>query len=193
MDHSRISLDVRAALAQEGSRSWTTPRSRSTQALRERFLEEIFPVLTPLAVDPGHPFPYISTLSLSIAVGLRDPESGERRFARVKVPQILPRLIVVEPSRFVLIDQVIEANLDALFLGMEIIDHHLFRVTRNADLAIEEDEADDLLMAIEEEAAASAKPSGSRSNGRCRRRHGACSTASGCARTTPSRSAGCST
>ena len=82
---------------------------------------------------------------------MRDPESGERRFARVKVPQILPRLIVVEPSRFVLIDQVIEANLDALFLGMEIIDHHLFRVTRNADLAIEEDEADDLLLAIEEE------------------------------------------
>ena len=121
------------------------------QALRERFLDEIFPVLTPLAVDPGHPFPYISTLSLSIAVGLRDPESGEHRFARVKVPQILPRLIVVEPSRFVLIDQVIEANLDALFLGMEIIDHHLFRVTRNADLSIEEDEADDLLMAIEEE------------------------------------------
>ena len=151
-DHSRISLDVRAALAHEGIEIVdyaTIPQHH--QALRERFLEEIFPVLTPLAVDPGHPFPYISTLSLSIAVGLRDPESGERRFARVKVPQILPRLIVVEPSRFVLIDQVIEANLDALFLGMEIIDHHLFRVTRNADLAIEEDEADDLLMAIEEE------------------------------------------
>ena len=151
-DHSRISLDVRAALAQEGIEIVDYAAiPQHHQALRERFLEEIFPVLTPLAVDPGHPFPYISTLSLSIAVGLRDPESGEHRFARVKVPQILPRLIVVEPSRFVLIDQVIEANLDALFLGMEIIDHHLFRVTRNADLAIEEDEADDLLMAIEEE------------------------------------------
>jgi polyphosphate kinase len=151
-DLSRIALDVRAALAQEGIEIvdyGAIPQHH--QKLRERFLEEIFPVLTPLAVDPGHPFPYISTLSLSIAVGLHDPESGERRFARVKVPQILPRLIEIEPSRFVLIDQVIEANLDALFLGMEILETHLFRVTRNADLAIEEDEADDLLMAIEEE------------------------------------------
>jgi polyphosphate kinase len=120
-------------------------------ALRQRFIDEIFPVLTPLAVDPGHPFPYISTLSLSIAVGLRDPETGERRFARVKVPPILARLIEIERHRYVLIDQVIEANLDLLFSGMEILEHHLFRVTRNADLAIEEDEADDLLMAIEEE------------------------------------------
>ena len=120
-------------------------------ALRQRFIDEIFPVLTPLAVDPGHPFPYISTLSLSIAVGLRDPESGERSFARVKVPQILPRLIEAEPNHYVLIDQVIEANLDLLFSGMEVLEHHLFRVTRNADLAIEEDEADDLLLAIEEE------------------------------------------
>jgi polyphosphate kinase len=119
--------------------------------LRQRFLDEIYPVLTPLAVDPGHPFPYISTLSLSIAVGLRDPETDETRFARVKVPQILPRLIEIEPGRFVLLDQVIEANLDTLFTGMEIVEHHLFRVTRNADLAIEEDEADDLLLAIEEE------------------------------------------
>jgi polyphosphate kinase len=119
--------------------------------LRQRFLDEIYPVLTPLAVDPGHPFPYISTLSLSIAVGLRDPETHETRFARVKVPPILPRLIEVEPNHFVLIDQIIEANLDVLFTGMEILEHHLFRVTRNADLAIEEDEADDLLMAIEEE------------------------------------------
>src|SRR5919197_2753581 len=119
--------------------------------LRQRFIDEIFPVLTPLAVDPGHPFPYISTLSLSIAVGLRDPVSGESRFARVKIPNILPRLIEVESSRFVLIDQVIEANLDELFRGMEIVETHLFRVTRDADLAIEEDEADDLLLAIEEE------------------------------------------
>src|SRR5262245_25678037 len=151
-DHSRISLDVRAGLAQEGIEIvdyGAIPQHHET--LRERFLEEIFPVLTPLAVDPGHPFPYISTLSLSIAVGLQDPETGERRFARVKVPQILPRLIEIEPSRFVLIDQVIEANLDALFLGMEIVERHMFRVTRNADLSIEEDEADDLLMAIEEE------------------------------------------
>jgi len=120
-------------------------------SLRQRFVDEIFPVLTPLAVDPGHPFPYISTLSLSIAVGLRDPETGELGFARIKVPQILPRLIEVEPSRFVLLDQIIEANLDLLFSGMEVEEHHLFRVTRNADFEIEEDEADDLLLAIEEE------------------------------------------
>jgi polyphosphate kinase len=119
--------------------------------LRQRFIDEIYPVLTPLAVDPGHPFPYISTLSLSIAVGLRDPETDEKRFARVKVPQILPRLYQVEPNRFVLLDQIIEANLDLLFSGMVVEEHHMFRVTRNADLALEEDEADDLLMAIEEE------------------------------------------
>ncbi len=119
--------------------------------LRERFIEEVFPVLTPLAVDPGHPFPYISTLSLSIAVGLRDPDTGERRFARVKVPAVLPRLMDIDPTTFVLIDQVIANNLDLLFTGLDIIEAHLFRVTRNADLAIEEDEADDLLTAIEEE------------------------------------------
>jgi polyphosphate kinase len=121
------------------------------ETLRQRFIDEIYPVLTPLAVDPGHPFPYISTLSLSIAVGLLDPETGETRFARVKVPQILPRLVEIEANHFILLDQIIEANLDVLFTGMEIVEHHLFRVTRNADLALEEDEADDLLMAIEEE------------------------------------------
>jgi polyphosphate kinase len=132
--------------------------------LRERFIAEIYPVLTPLAVDPGHPFPYISSLTLSVAVGLRDPETGERRFARVKVPAVLPRLIELPPRvsdataagtpvahRFVLLDQVIEANLDLLFSGMEIVEHHLFRVTRDADLALDDEDADDLLEAIEEE------------------------------------------
>ncbi len=151
-DQAAIYLSVRRELAAEGIEIVeyaSIPEHH--EALRQRYLDEIFPVLTPLAVDPGHPFPYISTLSLSIAVGLRDPETGESHFARVKVPQILPRLLEVEPSRFVLIDQIIESNLDALFTGMEIVEHHLFRVTRNADLALEEDEADDLLMAIEEE------------------------------------------
>ncbi|HTS15607.1 MAG TPA: polyphosphate kinase 1, partial [Candidatus Sulfotelmatobacter sp.] len=119
--------------------------------LRRRFLDEIFPVLTPLAVDPGHPFPYISDLSLSLAVTVRDPDTGERRFARIKVPPVLPRLVEVGQRTFILLEQIIAANLDALFPGMEVVEHHLFRVTRNADLAIEEDEADDLLMAIEEE------------------------------------------
>jgi polyphosphate kinase len=151
-DQSAIYLELRKSLAAAGIelvKYSAIPEHHD--ALRRRFLDEIFPVLTPLAVDPGHPFPYISTLSLSIAVGLRDPETGEHHFARVKVPPILNRLIEVEPNRFVLIDQVIEANLDVLFSGMEILDHHLFRVTRNADIAIEEDEADDLLLAIEEE------------------------------------------
>jgi polyphosphate kinase len=145
-------LELRAALDAEGVSIVdyrTIPEHH--EALRQRFLDEIFPVLTPLAVDPGHPFPYISTLSLSIAVGLLDPETNERVFARVKVPQILPRLLEVERHRFIPIDQVIEANLQYLFTGMEVTDSHLFRVTRNADFTVEEDEADDLLMAIEEE------------------------------------------
>jgi polyphosphate kinase len=151
-EQSAIYLELRKSLAAAGIelvKYAAIPEHHET--LRRRFLDEIFPVLTPLAVDPGHPFPYISTLSLSIAVGLRDPETGEHHFARVKVPPVLGRLMEVEPHRFVLIDQVIEANLDVLFSGMEILEHHLFRVTRNADIAIEEDEADDLLLAIEEE------------------------------------------
>src|SRR3954453_20385751 len=151
-EHSALWTQLRAELSTEGILILdydAVPEHHET--LRERFHDEIFPVLTPLAVDPGHPFPYISTLSLSIAVGLHDPVTGERRFARVKVPPILPRLVEVEPYRFVLIDQIIEAHLDALFRGMEINEKHLFRVTRDADIAIEEDEADDLLLAIEEE------------------------------------------
>jgi polyphosphate kinase len=151
-EHSRIWNEIRRAIGAaqiEIVRYNAVPEHHAV--LRQRFIDEIYPVLTPLAVDPGHPFPYISTLSLSIAVGLRDPETGERHFARVKVPQILPRLFEVEPHRFILLDQIIEANLDLLFTGMDVDEHHLFRVTRNADLAIEEDEADDLLMAIEEE------------------------------------------
>ena len=120
-------------------------------ALRQRFTDEIYPVLTPLAVDPGHPFPYISTLSLSLAIRIEDPDDGEELFARVKVPSLLPRLLQIEPSKFVLVEEVIAANLDMLFSGMTIRETHLFRVTRNADFELEEDEADDLLMAIQEE------------------------------------------
>ena len=151
-DHASIWMDISKELAAEGVEIMDydeVPEHHET--LRQRFHDEIFPVLTPLAVDPGHPFPYISTLSLSIAVGLADPETGEKRFARVKIPPILPRLFPVGRDKFVLLDQVIEANLDELFRGMEILETHLFRVTRDADIAIEEDEADDLLLAIEEE------------------------------------------
>jgi polyphosphate kinase len=119
--------------------------------LRQRFTDEIYPVLTPLAVDPGHPFPYISTLSLSLAIRMEDPEEKEERFARVKVPEVLPRFMQVEPSKFVLLEQVIAANLDMLFTGMDILETHLFRVTRDADLELQEDEADDLMIALEEE------------------------------------------
>ncbi len=151
-EHSTIWNQIRSELATEGVEILDyedVPEHHAT--LRRRFHDEIFPVLTPLAVDPGHPFPYISTLSLSIAVGLRDPDSGEQRFARVKIPSILPRLFAIEPGKFVLLDRVIEANLDELFRGMEILETHLFRVTRDADITLEEDEADDLLLAIEEE------------------------------------------
>jgi polyphosphate kinase len=129
------------------------------EGLRERFLGEIYPVLTPLAVDPGHPFPYISTLTLSVAVQLHDLISGERRFARVKVPAVLPRLLelpraagqAIGEHRFVLLDQVIKANLDVLFSGLEVVGSHLFRVTRDADLALDDEDADNLVVAIEEE------------------------------------------
>ena len=150
--HSQAYAETSAELADEGIRIVRyDERPERHLELRSRFLDEIFPVLTPLAVDPGHPFPYISDLSLSLAVTVRDPNSGERRFARIKVPAILPRLVEVGQRTYVLLEQIIAANLDALFPGMEIVEHHLFRVTRNADLAIEEEEAPDLLMAIEEE------------------------------------------
>ena len=127
------------------------------------FEEHIFPVLTPLAVDPSHPFPYISNLSLNLAVVLRDPDTDEELFARVKVPQVLPRFVSLPQELChslngkhwvwtgVPLEQVIAHNLDALFSGMIIQECHPFRVTRNADLAVEEDEADDLLLAIEQE------------------------------------------
>jgi len=143
---------VRDALAEQGIRIVRyDERPERHLELRRMFIDQIFPVLTPLAVDPGHPFPYISDLSLSLAVTVRDPETGERDFARIKVPEVLPRLVEVGVRTYILLEQIIAANLDALFPGMEIVEHHLFRVTRNADLAIEEDEADDLLLAIEEE------------------------------------------
>ncbi|MGH9279991.1 MAG: RNA degradosome polyphosphate kinase [Acidimicrobiales bacterium] len=114
------------------------------------FEERIYPVLTPLAVDPGHPFPYISNLSLNLAVHVVDPSTGERRFARLKVPPLLPRFVVMpDGERFVALELVIAAHLDRLFPGMEIERHDTFRVTRNADLTLEEEEADDLLSAIE--------------------------------------------
>lgn len=121
------------------------------ERLSARFMQEIFPVLTPLAVDPGHPFPYVSSLSLSLAVRLMDPERDMEFFARVKVPQILGRIVQVGDGRVLLLEEYIRAHLRELFAGHELIDAHLFRITRDADIEVEEGEADDLLAAIEEE------------------------------------------
>jgi len=120
--------------------------------LADVFNEQIFPVLTPLAVDPAHPFPYISNLSLNLAVMVREPLGRRSRFARVKVPPVLPRFIALPEGRgFVPLEQVIAAHLDVLFPGMEIVGHHPFRVTRDADLDLVDDEAEDLLAAIQME------------------------------------------
>ncbi|MBW9215060.1 RNA degradosome polyphosphate kinase [Mumia sp. zg.B53] len=115
------------------------------------FRARVFPVLTPLAVDPAHPFPYISGLSLNLAVVMRNPVTGKSHFARVKVPPIFDRWVTVGPARFVALEEVIAAHLDALFPGMEITGHHAFRVTRNEDLEVEEDDAENLLKALEQE------------------------------------------
>ena len=121
--------------------------------LDQFFESQVFPVLTPLAVDPGHPFPYISNLSLSLAVQIHDPASGASRFARVKVPKSLPRWIPFgRPNQFVPLEQVIGANLGALFPGMEIKGYNTFRVTRYSDLELANaDDDDDLLTMIEEQ------------------------------------------
>ena len=120
--------------------------------LDEVFERRVFPVLTPLSVDPGHPFPNISNLSLNLAVQVTDPTTDETRIARVKVPDLLPRFVVMpDGERFIALEKVIAAHLDRLFPGMIVGRHEPFRVTRNADLVLEEDEADDLLEAIETE------------------------------------------
>jgi polyphosphate kinase len=115
------------------------------------FNDHVYPVLTPLAVDPGHPFPMISNLSLNIAVTVLDGTTGEERSARVKVPNSLPRFLQASENRWCLLEDLIMANLVQLFPGMTIFQSDLFRVTRNADLALDEDEADDLLVALEVE------------------------------------------
>ena len=115
------------------------------------FDAQIFPVLTPLAVDPSHPFPYISGLSLNLAVVVRNPTTGNKLFARVKVPPLLPRFLEVAPQRYVPLEDVIAAHLDELFPGMEVCEHHAFRVTRNEDVEVEEDDAENLLKALERE------------------------------------------
>jgi polyphosphate kinase len=160
--------DVEPGLAREQVRfvRWTDLEAGPRDELRTYFREQIFPVLTPLAVDPAHPFPYISGLSLNLAVMVRDPDGGPELFARIKVPNNVPRFVSVDaPGRaramgvdgvrawFLPVEELIAAHLDQLFSGMQIIEHHLFRVTRNAELEVDDDRDDDLLQALERELA----------------------------------------
>jgi polyphosphate kinase len=156
---------VKPALKDEGITvvRWDELSEDEQTTLHRMFADQVFPVLTPLAVDPAHPFPYISGLSLNLAVVLINPKTGKEHFARVKVPPLLPRLFHVEPqggesllahrynTRFVPLEDVIAAHLDMLFPGMEVHEHFTFRVTRNEDLEVEEDDAENLLTALEKE------------------------------------------
>ncbi len=163
--HQAFSINLRQQMADRGI--WLLDYAELTPTqqtyCRDYFEEQAFPVLTPLAVDPGHPFPYISNLSLNLAVVVQDPHTQQPHFARVKVPRVLPRFIPLAETQGkapdgktyrwlgVPLEQVIAANLSALFPGMVVQEHYCFRVTRDADLAVEEDEADDLMLAIEQE------------------------------------------
>jgi polyphosphate kinase len=145
--------DVRPALAKEGIEilRWDELTATEKDRMDELFAERIFPVLTPLAVDPSHPFPYISGLSINLAVLVRNPETGIRQFARVKVPTMLSRFITLAEGRYVALEDVIAHHLDQLFSGMQVVGHHTFRVTRNEDVEVEEDDAENLLLALEKE------------------------------------------
>ncbi len=148
-----FSDSVRPALAEEGIEilRWKELAAAEQETLHELFRERIYPVLTPLVVDPAHPFPYISGLSLSLAVTIADPRTGRTMFARVKVPPLLPRFLTVAPRRFVPLEDVIAAHLAELFKGLDIIEQHVFRVTRGRDLEIDEDVTEDLLKSLERE------------------------------------------
>jgi polyphosphate kinase len=158
-----MSLPANPALAYEHIHlvHWAELDETSKAQLSRMFAEKIFPILTPLAVDPAHPFPYISGLSLNLAVVVRNPVSDKELFARLKVPDLLPRLVSVDGpragtvpgrvARFIPLEEVIAEHLYQLFPGMEVLEHHTFRVTRNEDLEVEEDDAENLLQALEKE------------------------------------------
>ena len=159
--HARCWLDdVEPALADAGIRvlHWAELDRTERDRLGEYFRAQVFPVLTPLAVDPAHPFPYISGLSLNLAVLVRDaagPGWPAERFARVKVPNNVPRFVAVKDQRadyaYLPMEELIGAHLELLFPGMEVVEHHVFRVTRNTDIEVEEDRDEDLLQALERE------------------------------------------
>jgi polyphosphate kinase len=145
--------EILPKLAKEGIEilRWDELTDTERSELSTLFRGQVFPVLTPLAVDPAHPFPYISGLSLNLAVVVRNPETGKEHFARVKVPPLLPRFVTASSQRFVPLEDVIAAHLQYLFPGMDVLQHHTFRVTRNEDLEVEEDDAENLLQALERE------------------------------------------
>ncbi len=153
-EQSRVfAEEIRPELAGHGIEILRWDRLTDTERRRmtELFESRIFPVLTPLAVDPSHPFPYISGLSVNLAVLLRNPVTGARQFARVKVPTLLSRFVPLGGGRFVPLEDVIAQHLGEVFSGMQIIGHSTFRVTRNEDLEVEEDDAENLLFALEKE------------------------------------------
>ncbi|SCL20236.1 RNA degradosome polyphosphate kinase [Micromonospora inyonensis] len=151
--------DVQPKLAAEDIHllNWSDLGDPERERLRTYFREQIFPVLTPLAVDPAHPFPYISGRSLNLAVTVRDPHGGAELFARVKVPNNVPRFVRVcrdlAGVRFLPVEELISAHLGQLFSGMQVVECHPFRVTRNAELEVDEDRDEDLLQALERELA----------------------------------------
>ncbi|WP_229404026.1 RNA degradosome polyphosphate kinase [Micromonospora sp. NBRC 110038] len=151
--------DVLPKLAAEDIRilRWTDLDAPERERLRTYFREHIFPVLTPLAVDPAHPFPYISGRSLNLAVAVRDPDGGSELFARVKVPNNVPRFVRVDREspgvRVLPVEELISVHLGQLFSGMQVVECHLFRVTRNAEVEVDEDRDEDLLQALERELA----------------------------------------
>lgn len=162
--HARVFAEqIRPALAYEHIHimHWNELDEEARHRLSSMFQEKVFPILTPLAVDPAHPFPYISGLSLNLAVIVSNPVSEKELFARVKVPDQLPRLISVDGpragaipgrvARFIALEELIAVHLDKLFPGMEVLEHHTFRVTRNEDVEVEEDDAENLLQALEKE------------------------------------------
>ncbi|MCW2554039.1 MAG: polyphosphate kinase 1, partial [Mycobacterium sp.] len=152
---------VRPALADEGIIvvTWAQLDDDERSRLSTYFHEQVFPVLTPLAVDPAHPFPFVSGLSLNLAVTVRQPEDGTQHFARIKVPDNVDRFVELGPReggaaiRFLPMEELIAAFLSVLFPGLEIVEHHAFRITRNADFEVEEDRDEDLLQALERELA----------------------------------------
>ena len=144
---------MRPGLVDEGIEilRWAELSDDEKGRMRTLFSERIFPILTPLAVDPSHPFPYIRGLSINLAVMLANPITGAEQFARVKVPSVLPRLVNLGEGRFLPLEEIISRHLDQLFTGMHVLQHTTFRVTRNEDLEVEEDDAENLLFALEKE------------------------------------------